>query len=77
MNRFDILLFTLNILDLSRSMGGRNRGGRKPTDAMSLRYANTSLPDLLGRLRLSYAAMGMRNASKVPVYYRRFFGLVF
>ena len=47
--------------------------GREPLDAMSLRYANTSLTDLLGRLSLSYAAMGMRNTSKVPVYYRRFF----
>ena len=51
--------------------------GREPLDAMSLRYANTSLTDLLGRLSLSYAAMGMRNTSRVPVYYRRFFGLVF
>ena len=30
-------------------------GGREPPDAMSLRYADTSLPDLLGRLSLHYA----------------------
>ena len=37
--------------------------GREPPDAMSLRYTDTSLPDLLGRLR--YAEMSMRNTSKI------------
>ena len=30
-------------------------GGREPPDAMSLHYADTSLPDLLGRSSLNYA----------------------
>ena len=38
--------------------------GREPPDAMSLRYADTSLPDFLDRPSLSYAAMSMRNTSK-------------
>ena len=38
--------------------------GREPPDAISLRYADTSLPDLLGRLSLRYAVMSMRNTSK-------------
>ena len=38
--------------------------GREPRDAMSLRYADTSLPDLLGRPNLRYAVMSMRNTSK-------------
>ena len=29
--------------------------GREPPDAMSLHYADTSLPDLLGRSSLNYA----------------------
>ena len=37
--------------------------GRDPPDAMSLRYTDTSLPDLLGRLR--YVEMSMRNTSKI------------
>ena len=38
--------------------------GREPPDAMSLRYADTSLPELLGRPSLSYAVMSMRITSK-------------
>ena len=38
--------------------------GREPPYAMSLRYADMSLPDLLGRLNLRYAEMSMRNTSK-------------
>ena len=38
--------------------------GREPPDAMSPRYADTSLPDLLGRPNLRYAVMSMRNTSK-------------
>ena len=34
-------------------------GGREPPDAMSLHYADTSLPDLLGRPSLRYAEMSM------------------
>ena len=32
--------------------------GREPTDAMSLPYADTSHPDLLGRMSLHYADQG-------------------
>jgi len=39
-------------------------GGREPPEAMSLHYADTSLPDLLGRTSLSYAVMSKRNTSK-------------
>ena len=35
--------------------------GREPPDAMSLRYADTSLPELLGRPNLRFAEMSMRN----------------
>ena len=42
----------------------KGQGGREPPDAMSLRYADTSLPDLLGRLSLHYTEMSMRNTSK-------------
>ena len=38
--------------------------GREPQDTMSLRYADMSLPDLLGRPSLCYAVMSMRNNSK-------------
>ena len=38
--------------------------GREPPDTMSLRYADMSLPDLLGRPSLCYAVMSMRNKSK-------------
>ena len=38
--------------------------GREPQDAMSLRYADTSLPELLGRPSLRFAEMSMRNTSK-------------
>ena len=40
--------------------------GREPLDSMSLRYADTSNPDLLGRPSLRYAEMSMRNTSNVP-----------
>ena len=43
---------------------GSKEGGREPLDAISLHYADTSLPDLLGRMSLCYAAMSMRNTSK-------------
>ena len=33
-------------------------------DAMSLRYADTSLPEFLGRPSLRFAEMSMRNTSK-------------
>ena len=38
--------------------------GREPPDAMSLRYADISLPDFLGRPSLRHAEMGIRNTSK-------------
>jgi len=38
--------------------------GREPPDAMSLRYADTSLPELLGRPSLRFAEMSMCNTSK-------------
>jgi len=38
--------------------------GREPPDAMSLRYADTSLRELLGRPSLRFAEMSMRNTSK-------------
>ena len=38
--------------------------GREPRDAMSLRYADTILPNLLGRPNFRYAVMSMRNTSK-------------
>ena len=41
--------------------GGRREG---TPDAMSLRYADTSLPELLGRPSLRFAEMSMRNTSK-------------
>ena len=44
--------------------------GREPQDAMSLRYADTSLPDSLG---LSYAVMSMRNISKCACVIQFFF----
>ena len=47
--------------------------GRELPDAMSLRYADTSLPDLLDRPSLSYAIMSVRNSSKLHVKYRRVF----
>ena len=40
------------------------RWGREPLDAMSLRYADMSLPDLLGRPSLGYAVMSLRNTLK-------------
>ena len=42
----------------------RLEGGRELPDVMSLRYADTSLSDLLGRPSLSYAVMSMFNTSK-------------
>ena len=38
--------------------------GREPPDAISHRYSDTRLSDLLGRLSLRYAEMSMRNTSK-------------
>ena len=37
---------------------------REPPDSMSLRYADSSLPDVLGRPRLRYAEISMGNTSK-------------
>ena len=52
--------------------------GREPTDDMSLRNADTSLPDLLGRRSLRFAEMSMRNTSKCAcVIQEVFFKLVF
>jgi len=49
-----------------------------PPDAMSLRYADTSLPELLGRPRLLFAEMSMRNTSKCAcVIQEVFFNLCF
>ena len=53
------------------------RGGREPRDAMSLRYADTSLPDLLGRPSLRYAVMSMRNTSKCACKIQVFLHLCF
>ena len=39
-------------------------GGREPPDTMSLRYANTSLLELLGRPSLRFAEMSMQDTSK-------------
>ena len=39
-------------------------GGREPSDVMSLRYADTSLPYLMDRPSLRYEEMRMRNTSK-------------
>ena len=49
-------------------------GGREPLDALSLRYGETSLPDLHGRPSLGYAVISMRNTSKCAcvIQYRRF-----
>ena len=41
--------------------------GREPWDTMSLRYADTSLPDLLGRPSLRYAEMSMRIAQYIKM----------
>ena len=38
--------------------------GRELPDAMSLRYADTSLPDLLGRPSLRYAVTSLRHADR-------------
>ena len=43
--------------------------GREPPDAMSLRYADTSLPELLGRPSLRFAEMSMRNTSKCELVF--------
>ena len=48
-----------NVFD--KFYGGR---GREPPDAMSLRYADTSLPGLLGRPSLRFAELSMSNTSK-------------
>ena len=37
---------------------------REPPDSMSLRYADMSLPDLLGRSRLRYAEISLGITSK-------------
>ena len=50
---------------------------REPPDAMSLRYADTSLPALLGRPSLRYAEMSMRNTSKCACVIQEVFKLVF
>ena len=50
-----------NVLDLCV------QGGREPPDAMSLRYADTSLPDLLGRPRLHYANQASAMQTKPPL----------
>ena len=56
----------------------RRHRGRKPPDAMSLRYADTSLTGLLGRPSLSYAEMSMRNTSKcASVIQEVFYNLCF
>ena len=39
-------------------------GGREPSDVMSLRYADTSLPYLMDRPSLCYEEMLTRNTSK-------------
>ena len=53
-------------------------GGRETKDAMSLRYVDTSLPDLLGRPSLSHAVMSMRNIAKCAcVIQEVFFNLCF
>ena len=39
--------------------------GREPPDAMSLRYADTSLPELLSRPSLRFAEMSMRKHIKM------------
>ena len=39
------------------------QGGREPPDAMSLHYADTSLPDFLDRPSRRNAEMSMRNTS--------------
>ena len=50
---------------------------REPPDAMSLRYADTSLPALLGRPSLRNAEMSMRNTSKCACVIQEVFKLVF
>ena len=47
-----------------QTVGCQGRGREVTSGAMSLRYADMSLPDLLGRPSLPYAAMSMRNTSK-------------
>ena len=52
--------------------------GKEPPDAMSLHYADTSLPDFFGRSSLRYAVMSMCNTSKCTwVIQEVFFKLVF
>ena len=52
------------IKDSTVKRRGRIGDGGNPTDVMSLRYADLSLPDLLGRQSLRYAEGSMRNTSK-------------
>ena len=44
------------------------RVGREPPDAMSLRYADTSLPDLLGRPSLHYADQASALQTVPPLF---------
>ena len=47
------------------------RLGREPKDAMSLSYADTSLPVLLGRLSLHYADQASAMQTVSPLYNKR------
>ena len=47
--------------------------GREHPDAISLRYADTSLQELLGRPSLRFAEMSMRNTSKCACVIQKIF----
>ena len=46
-------------------------GGREPPDTMSFRYADTSLPDLLGRPNLHYADQAYAMQTMSPLSSKR------
>jgi len=78
------IFITFSFLFYNQSLDWKNQNfadfvswGREPPEAMSLRYADASHPDLLGRQGLWYAEMSMRNTSKcacvIQVLNKRFF----
>jgi len=56
---FTSLYVFIKLLEINR-----NKSKSCGWDAMSLRYADTSLPDLLSRQSISYAVMSMCSTSK-------------